>query len=251
MPSVTQRIKMISQPKGGYLNPKLFEEIQLESADSLNDTENIHASLIGLSVDYMTRLLLGVKPELAFRISLKGAFNLLKLEQAIAILSKIKGLDDISIIHAIKIVGYDVAFRSSPLHYKPVSEINPDAKTIENVRILVNRSIHFFNLYGPILLDGFTFKNGYTELINAGDGDFITSDTLWDLKVSISTPTKDHTLQLLVYYLMGLKSIHSDIFESIKYLGIFNPRLNRIYRLKIAVINKDIIDEVNKSVIGY
>ena len=32
----------------------------------------------------------------------------------------------------------------------------------------------------------------YTETVSAGDGDFLTSDTLWDFKVSKSKPTNKH-----------------------------------------------------------
>lgn len=146
MSSVTQRIKMVSQPRGGYLNPKNFEEIQLELKEPLNEEENIHPSLAGLSVDYLTRLSLGANPQDAFQISLRGAKILGDTKQANAILSKIKGLDDTSIANAIKMVGYDVVFRSSIMGYKPVSEINPDSKTIKNIRILVERSLDFSKL---------------------------------------------------------------------------------------------------------
>lgn len=251
MASVTQRIKMISQPRGGYLNPKRFEEIQLEMAQQLSKAENIHPSLVGLSVDYLTRFSLGTNSADAFKIALLGAGILGDLKQANALLFKIKGLDDTSIINASKMVGYDVVFRAGPSKYKSVSEINPDSKTIENIRILVYRSLDFFQTFGPIVLDGFTFEGAYTHIINTGDGDFVTSYALWDFKVSVSSPTKDHTLQLLIYYLMGVRSIHSEIFKAIKYLGVYNPRLNRIYRINVDSIENNIIDEVSSLVIGY
>ncbi|MGT2637951.1 hypothetical protein ACVRWL_09295 [Streptococcus ratti] len=77
--------------------------------------------------------------------------------------------------------------------------------------------------YGPIVKDGFTLEGGYTDTITAGDGDFLTADTLWDFKVSKTKPTKDHTLQLLIYYLMGIQSVHPE-FQSITKLGIYNPK---------------------------
>lgn len=48
MYSVTQRIKTIKQPRGGYIKPKEFIEKVLEDGTELNSNENIHASLIGL-----------------------------------------------------------------------------------------------------------------------------------------------------------------------------------------------------------
>ena len=63
MYSVTSRIKMIKQPRGGYLNPKFFEKIQLENKNELSEEENIHASLVGLAVDYMVRYIMGAEKE--------------------------------------------------------------------------------------------------------------------------------------------------------------------------------------------
>ena len=33
-------------------------------------------------------------------------------------------------------------------------------------------------------LSGFTFDGAYTNVIGSGDGDYLTKDTLWELKVS-------------------------------------------------------------------
>ena len=72
--SVTQRIKQVKQPRGGYIKPKELEVISLgEGANALNSEENVHASLMGLAVDYLTRLMTGASAEDAFHISLLGA----------------------------------------------------------------------------------------------------------------------------------------------------------------------------------
>lgn len=250
MASVTQRIKQIKQPRGGYINPNMFTIDKMDSLNNLNDTENIHASLIGLAVDYLTRFMNGTKVEDSFRISLMGANIINQLSNANNLLNTIKGLDDNSIISACKLVGYDVCYRAGVMGYRPVEEILPDKSTIENIKIMVERSLSFIELFGPIILDGFTFEGGYTNTINTGDGDFLTTETLWDFKVSKSKPTKDHTLQLLIYSIMGKKSIHKE-FENIKKLGIYNPRLNIVYTLDMKLINKDLIETISSEVIGY
>lgn len=160
------------------------------------------------------------------------------------------GLSDETITAACKLSGFDCCFRAGLMAYRPVEDINPDAATIGNIRLMVQRSLAFFKSYGPITMDGFTFPGGYTEVVSAGDGDFLTADTLWDFKVSVKPPTNKHTLQLLMYWRMGLHSTH-DEFNAIEYLGFFNPRLNTVYRIAVADIDEATVAEVEKDVICY
>ena len=258
--SVTKRISMIKQPRGGYINKKQLIIETLDDGKTLNEEENIHASLVGLAVDYLTRFMMGTPAEEAFKISLQGAFCLdlalgrLKNKEAqdfaTLLLEDIKGLDDKSIINACKLAGYDVCFRAGIMGYRPVQEINPDKATIENIAIMVNRCLSFWEKYGPLVKDGFTFEGGYTDTVSSGDGDYLTKDTLWDFKVSKTEPKTQHTLQLLMYYIMGCHSIHPE-FKSINKLGLFNPRLNKIYTININSISPEIIKEIENDVICY
>ena len=262
MYSVTKRISMVKQPYGGYLNKKQFDVTAIDDGEILNEVENIHASLIGLAVDYLTRFMMGTSAEEAFKISLQGALCLdlflnsasgkkgLALRNAKKLLKGIEGLDDESVINACKLVGYDVCFRAGIMGYKPVEEINPDSDTIGNIVIMVKRSLAFWKEYGPIMKDGFTFEGGYTDIVSSGDGDYLTKDTLWDFKVSKDEPKSKHTLQLLMYYIMGCHSIHPE-FKEIEKLGIFNPRKNKVYIADISSISSEIIEKVSQEVIGY
>lgn len=166
------------------------------------------------------------------------------------LLRGIRGQDNNSIVNACKLVGFDVCFRAGTSFYKPVEQICPDEKTINNINIMINRSLSFWEEYGPIIKDGFTFKGGYTDIVSSGDGDFLTADTLWDFKVSKKEPKSDHTLQILMYYILGCHSIHPE-FKKIKKLGLFNPRLNKVYLANISSISSGIIDKVEKDIIVY
>lgn len=53
-----------------------------------------------------------------------------------------------------------------------------------------------------------------------------------------------------MYWRMGLRSIHPE-FQNIKYLGIYNPRMNKVYRIAVENISEEVIREVEKDVIGY
>lgn len=250
MSSVTSRIRTYAQPKGGLLPLHLFECQHYEDQFVINDTENIHASLVGLSVDYLTRYMQTGNREEAFSVSLYGASNVHKLPYAYKLLDSITGVDDLSISNACKLVSFDTYYRSGKRSYQGVSHIAPDADTIHNIRVMVERNLLFFDAYGPIILNGFTMDGGYTSTIDAGDGDILTADGLWDIKTNKSKPTSKHTLQILVYYLMGLHSVHSE-FQQVQYLGLFNPRLNVSYMLPVSALDPSIIHEVNQTVIGY
>lgn len=250
--SVTGRINSVKQPYGGYLGPKTFDVTYLEGGgiSELNPEENVHPILMGLAVDYLTRYMTGSPAEEAFEISFRGACILKKRELYYSLLQKVIGLDDQSTVSAIRLSGFDVAFRAGKQGYRPVEDIYPDAATISNVRTMVERSLRFFELYGPKVVDGLTFEGGYTEDIVVGDGDFLTKDTLWDFKVSKNKPTTKNTMQILVYWRMGLHSVHSE-YKKVKYLGIYNPRLNVVYRHPVGTIPKEVIREVDREVIGY
>ena len=281
MSSVTARIEEIKQPKGGFINPSKFETIDMNDGIVLNEVENVHGSIIGIAVDYLTRFNMGTDIEKAFEISLSGAIVAemiggIRQEQAIDISKKllngIKGLDDDSVINACKLVTFDT-WRRNPMQAmlaKGYDETNPDKSTIQNIQTLVKRSIAFFEKYGPIVDDGLTFEpvendisafenmrktrkgtyGGYTGIVDSGDGDFITEDTLWDFKVLKSKPKSKHTLQLLMYWIMGQHS-GQEKYKKITRLGIFNPRLNIVYLLNIKDIPNEIIKTVEKEVICY
>lgn len=260
MSTVTRRIKEIKQPYGGYIKPYQFEVRQLDDKYALYEKENIHASIIGTVVDYFTRCIMGADLIDGFMISLKGADIASKLgrpdsmEKAKSYIYEIKGTDDKSIINACKLVSYDVWYRdpaAARLAKSDDESINPDSETIWNIQVLINRCLEFWEQYGPIVVDGFTFnEKAYTKTVTAGDGDFLTKDTIWDLKVLKSKPNNKHTLQLLMYWIMGQHS-EIDYYKDLTRLGIFNPRLNTVYTLKVSDISLDIISAVERDVICY
>lgn len=259
MSSVTKRVSEVKQPRGGYIKPTQFELKQLDDGKSLSENENIHATIVGMAVDYLTRLSMGASTEEAFYISFEGAkrASVSGVTNAIAsahdLAAGIKGIDAQSIVNACKLATFDVWKRNmaaAPLA-KRAEEILPDNYTIHNIQTMVTRSIDFWKEYGPITKDGFTFEyNGYTSTVDSGDGDFLTSDTIWDFKMSKAKPTNKHTLQLLMYWIMGQHSGKAE-FKNITKLGIFNPRLNSVYTLDISKIEANIISAVESDVICY
>ncbi len=255
MASVVARINEIKQPRCGYVKLSEFKKIILEDNKQLYDMkkETIHPTIVGTVVDYLTRFMNGTSKRIAFDISFLGARIANEYDVALNLLSKINGLDDESIKNACRLVTFDVYYRN-PAAISRVRKWNEayiSKETVYNIRVMVNRGLNFFKEYGPVTKDGFSFEpNGYTDIVDAGDGDFLTKDTLWDFKVSKAEPTSKHTLQLLMYYLMGQHS-GQNIYNSITKIGIFNPRLNVVYILDVKNISSEIIKTVEEDVIGY
>ena len=279
MATVVTRIKQISQPYGGYVPLKSFEEIRFGGEIILNNEENINVMLVGLVVDYLTRFSMSKNIKKSFNISLRGAMSKdhwtksgdkwIKIAQNY--LKNIRGLDDDSIMNAIKLSGFDIWYRNPRgAQMANEQEVAPSIQTIDHIRNLVKRGTKFFTEFGPITKYEFNFyppnyedsfedylnflKNkingGYTITVSDGDGDYLTKDTLWDIKVSKNKPTTAHTLQILMYWIMGQHS-GQEIFKNITKIGIFNPRLNTAYQLEVSKIPKETIEAIEKDVICY
>lgn len=163
-------------------------------------------------------------------------------EKALSLLNGITGLNDKSIINAVKLSAFDVCYRVGVAFYKPIEDINPDKWTIENIYIMIERSLKFLDTFGPVVLTGFDFEGAYTDVISTGDGDYLTENTFKKFD-------KNWTLQLLFYWRMGVHSVH-DEFKNVKYLGIYNSRLNSAFYMDIKDIQEKVI-AITDRLIGY
>lgn len=273
MYSVTQRISKIKQPYGGYVPTGIFFKYNLDSAIAKSDPdyvmselypkENLHGSVVGLVVDYLVRLENDrltkgkVNALEAFNVSFYGGRLLddvngtdIHEKLVLDILSAITGLDDLSIVRACQVIEYDTVMRQGPQAFDidRVKHNIPDEHTIKNIRELVTRTVKFFTV-NPITVDGFTFEGGYTDIVNTGDGDFLTEETLWDLKVLRSEITNNYTLQVYMYYLMGMASGKEE-YKNIKNIGFVNPRLNLYYILDVRHIPEGVVQSVKTDVLG-
>ena len=265
MANATDRVKQVVQPKGGYVPIKLVKELRIKDDTPLISRENIKPWIVGLAVDYLTRLMLGTDKNEVFKMSITGSYNFLELyhysdparhgtsfyniRRFYSNIRKENYLSDISIYCTCNLVSYDVCYREVPYWFNG-TEVRPDKQTINNIRQMVLRSLDFLKIFGPVVKHGFHFGGGYTETIDKAEGDYLTKDTLWDFKVLNTFPNNANRLQVLVYYLMGKESNREE-FKSINKLGIYNPRFNAVYLINTLDINEDTMEDVKKNVIGY
>lgn len=287
MASVTQRItqynREVGQPRGGLISPKLFTVTQSDDDHGAlpGKDENLHASIVGMAVEYLTRLAhtqLAIEdaPQIlgrVFRPSLLGARKISEqtehtstLDDARTALKEVSWggfpkINETAVRVACQLATYDVALHAGAGFYNPEStKLVPDAQTASHILTMIDRANRFFAEHGPITSDGFLFvggdeylaggRGGYTDLVDSGDGDFLTKGTLWDFKVSASKPNKDHTLQVLMYFLMSKESGLEE-FADLTHVGIFNPQLNLSYRLDFDDVPAEVIETVRRDVIGY
>lgn len=251
--------------------------------------ENLTGGTVGTAVDYLTRLgrlqlegdaeakitalldIFGVSIAGAMRISERTAYASVSADAraALSTLEVIEhdddtvsfAVDETTVMVACQMATYDVGLRAGPQFYDPSASLRvPDSVTTGHILTMVERARKYFDLHGPLLSDGFVFadrenimlgeRGGYTDLVTSGDGDFLTEATLWDFKTSGTKPTKDHTLQVLMYFLMGKESGLPE-FVSLTHIGIFNPRLGTVHRMAVADVPAVVIEIVRRDVIGY
>lgn len=280
--SVTQRvlgrpgIKCVPQPRGGYLKVKDMLVDEFDDGMDLTDfkSENRSPSAVGLAVDYLSRFIQSGDKEDAFsipilsgrvvqeqvlRASIRGSKDdMLRWEPyRVAVdripgyLDDVTGLDDKSIVAAFKLTAYDSIYRSGPSTFVDPEELPPTNKaSIEHTRRMVERSKDFIDKYGPAINGLDTFIGGYTEVVSYGDCDLVTDHGLWDFKCSVKPPTSKHTLQILMYWQLGVHSDHPEYLR-VKEIGIWNPRLNKAWYKYTEDIPSDVVEDICRKVLVY
>ena len=255
--SVTGILTNIKQPRGGYLPLSTFDiESHCDDLRVVGDY-NIAPSLVGLAVDYGTRIALGNDTEETFEVATVGAGMVGASDVAESLIADIDAaalesgeIDEKSVVSLCKLSGFDSAFRAGASAYRPVSEINPDRQTIADIGNLILRAKAFFDASAEPVIAGFTFEGAYTDDAGASDGDYICGDTLWDLKVSKNEPTIKNTMQVLLYYLMGLRS-SKDEFKAVTRIGLFNPWLQKSWSISVLDLDESFLSMVENDILGY
>ena len=217
----------IEQPRVGYIDPKTLQVVPPEGdrgIDMLEPVENISPALVETVVNRMTIIMRGTPVRKVFAESLDDFRILREDAEAQRLISGIsKDLDDSSIINAVKLSGFVVKWGSPGVVLcEPVERINPDEATIQNVRAMVERSLLFIK-----------------DVEREASGSFL----FLDLKTSESCPTKGNIHELVRRWRGALRST----LIQWRYLGIYNPRLNEVYQVRVDAIPEDVIDAVEKG----
>ena len=257
-----------------------FEKISFNDGRKLNAIEKFDAGVIGTTVDALTRFLISKDFNKSFEASKFGVYygfislfdisslyantkQWLKIEKFAQertyagmqeYRSRIVGLDDRSISTACYLCSFDQYYRRGGAFNPENHPELDDIPTIENVRTFTQRSLSFFGKFEGITC-GFVFtEDEVGSNVTGGDGDYLTSDTLWEMKCARESTMKSsatqYIRQLIIYQIMGRHS-KREMFKGIKKIGIFNPRSNVAYTLDTEKIPERLIQHVEDVVIGY
>lgn len=262
MASVTSIINSDRYKDNKLVSVSLFKEEVFKNGSYLYTNENLEERLIGAVVDNILRVYVcmenGYKRNIdciykAFETSFSYINNIKnrvnECNCIVDIMSKSKFLDDEFIKCACKLVAYSFTVsRKDGKYFKDENNV-PDSKTIERIRNLVNNGIDFIKMYGPVIGFDLSFEGGYTNSVSNGRADYLMEDCLWDLKVYRSDISCKDSLQLVLYYLLGLRSIHREKYLRVKKLGIYNPKKCKIYTVNIEDIDKSILENIEKTII--
>lgn len=275
MSSVTARIKEINQTYGGYLPSKMFICKQYNDNKEVKPLSDKYYSMVqGTMTDDLARLECGFNRNDVFRLAILGATLLdaamlcsisgydgvMAINKTRELLSRVNGLDNNSLHSVYRLVELEGCYRNinNVLKIDVYSLLNPCKYSefnimANNIRVMVERAYKFIRgINKGKIYSGLTFEGGYTLNVNSGDCDYIVGDTLIDLKCSVSKYMRsDWSLQLLIYYIMGLHSENSSIFNNVKYLCIFNAVYNKSYTLDISKIDDKTMYIISKDIIGY
>lgn len=238
------------QPRGGYLPIKLFKEIHYDSKNELFPDENVSKSQIGTTVDNMTRILLGAKPKKVFQPAVNGmmAAKVDIFGDSFDLIDEVTGLDDDSILAAFQLSIYETIYRSGYRSSINLENNLPDKHTIENIKEMINRSLAYFKQQEHIIDVGERLFVKYKGDTIYGDYDYLTEDSLIDMKVLSKKITNKHTLQIILYWIIGMKSDKKQ-FSNVKHLKFYNPRLNVEYQFDLYDLTPQLLKPILEEVL--
>ncbi|GCE63871.1 hypothetical protein [Candidatus Mycoplasma haematohominis] len=260
-----ERVFFYEQPGNGVLDPALFTTTKLPTTLEIGDEEFTSSLLISIASVYLFRFIkLEAEPEVIFKLALKIA-NTYSDDPEIdytenwrhnskVLLSYVRGLDDDSIVSTVRLAGFNSYYSDVDAG---IESVNVGAKSMNDIRDLFERICDFSDLVGLVNdaseLD-FSKVRADCVFINVVDRHFVAGDTFWHIKAFRPGEglNKVETLELLVFYLFGLRSDkNKELFKDIKKLGIFDARTNTTFVINVSDIPKSAIDEASQKVIGF
>ena len=263
MSGIIESASAVAQPQGGLLSLRFFDPVPI----SLNDgrvlsRENLPGDVVdgavkilscldamvrdtGFSVD--EKVLLDRVEETVFEVLHKDIPDAPYAEAySKGVMPRVSGFDHAAADCACKLA-YCLEKRNGG--YSNPSRIRADDRTCSNVLTMVNRMGAFFDLMGPLRRICFRFAGGYGRAVDRGFGMFLTDECLWDVTTSNDPLPEKARLSLLIRYVLSRGS-KDPALNSVRNIGIMNPRLHCAYMMPASEIPEDVLMFAAQGIVG-
>lgn len=265
--TVTGVLNGVYTYNGISLDTSLVNKLEIKDNEVLKeeDRENVDMRILGLTVDYMTRLALAKdnRNEIIFHTAIDGLHKYcdiyykrdnLARERMMNRLSdymrNIKDVEAFSVECAYNLARFDACHRNMPMNFDPSAVMLP-LDVIRNMKVMINRTIKFIDTIGPVIGCGVGLSSNGKFDVDYAEVDYITDSCLIDLKVLSSKKLEfKHILQLLAYYILGKETYRKE-FKHINKIMVFNPRYNTAHILKLSDVSEELIQSVKDNILNY
>lgn len=241
------------------------------------DSESIKPSLMGTLIDYLTRIVIcNDKSAFDFLRDIRPSWDDLieNINEAFVdnraytpsdIETNIKKLNAYKVQTVVEVCKREQYFRSGNLD-DIKQEYTIDDNLLGHIKKLLMRNKKFFDKFdkaevigyhshfgikpNPVEYYGKSFDDLHVFI--KGDGDYLLSNALMDLKVSSLNNDKSFWKKQLILYYLGLdkEELNSnDInYNDIKYLINFNPRYNVVYKIYLQPDNTKLWFNIRQNI---
>jgi hypothetical protein len=288
MKSVTDKIKHIEQPENGYLSLDLFTE--RICGDTTPIVCSIKPLYVGKIIDDVIHEIIRSDYSKIFRSEINGYKTRLdwfstcfstgtkrsKQKQAHQIIEEDlkKHVEIEYMLSKLKLYAFDndiknmLNFTYGIVQYSiweddfgyissraTVDDSRPKGLSLEDeekLEIINMRTLKWLqDSYKKRIVPDFKFyPDGYSDFVKYGVGDFVCDNTLFDIKCIKEKPTIENTLQILMYYCMGLHS-NNRLYKDIDRIGIYSPVTNIEWTIAVKDIPKESIDTIFRDILCY
>lgn len=239
-------------PLSKIVSTRKFQKIEYHS-DNLGELpleeENMAPATTGTLIDFLTRIIV-LNDDDAFGVSARGVGEMANDDQkkrylyeaamlkALVEDKEIDDLDDDVFNIGVNICAWEQALRGG--YYFP-PQIYPNDTTMAHYKVMLKRVKAYLEKIGNIIRTG--YGSATANGLISGDGDYLSSDTLIDFKVSKhKTMQPNWVRQLFLYRVLLRDELVSP--DQIKKLMIYNPRRDEGYLLDLTQIDYGILDFV-------
>jgi hypothetical protein len=223
---VRGRAQRIPQPSGGLLPLAMFERHEFGGSLLARSTESGPAGTIASAVELFARWDLAEDPRAlaepsaaaleAIRAVRRGEHS----EAGPAIIGSIFRNDENDLLEEF------------------VWEDEEDDETLAHIAEMRARVSRCFERFGELVSPD--LRQVHSEKFQLrGHLDFVSTNTIWDLKVSSTKPNNVDLLQLVLYWIVAKDDPDNGL--EITHVGICNPRRDTAWRIAVADISSSVL----------